>query len=316
MEQILDQFKWQISPGLLDATHLHVESVMEADPHVLIAVTCEDDLIWSPGFYASLLSNSTLILYCVVHHADKFQGTNKVMTLAKPWIDAKRIRFIALSEHVRKYLVDKNGQVSTGVLPPIFEINEKPSGEFEHNAPYFAMQGSIDNSRRAYGEVFSSLGKIVETWLQGSCPHLWVLGNGSLKTVPENVKDLIHIKSGLHYPVYYATLTNAVALFPAFASDEYYRSMASSTVAASIIAGSPLIGSKKLLESYTYLDEASIIVKDDKESEIEAAFRYFSSPPSIRRRKLASLLALRQKLLIDNRRLLESWINTDSAPAR
>ncbi len=46
---------------------------------------------------------------------------------------------------------------------------------------------------------------------------------------------------------------DALAVVPAFASDHYYTTKASSSVAAALICGTPLLASAELLAAYSYL---------------------------------------------------------------
>ena len=51
-------------------------------------------------------------------------------------------------------------------------------------------------------------------------------------------------------------------MLTAFASDEYYVRIASSSIAASLNAASPLLGDARLLHSYTFLTDAAAIIHD------------------------------------------------------
>lgn len=52
---------------------------------------------------------------------------------------------------------------------------------------------------------------------------------------------------------YYRAVAQARAVLPAFASDAYYTHKASSSVAASLICGTPLLADARLLAAYSYL---------------------------------------------------------------
>lgn len=54
---------------------------------------------------------------------------------------------------------------------------------------------------------------------------------------------------------YYARLQKALAVVPGFARDTYYKSKASSSVAAALICCTPLIANRDLMNAYTYLNE-------------------------------------------------------------
>jgi len=54
---------------------------------------------------------------------------------------------------------------------------------------------------------------------------------------------------------------DALAVLPAFASNVYYTTKASSSVAAAIICGTPLLADHELLAAYSYLSEDAVILK-------------------------------------------------------
>jgi hypothetical protein len=81
------------------------------------------------------------------------------------------------------------------------------------------------------------------------------------------------VDSGLAYLPYYAIIARSVALVPSFATDHYYVERASSTVAASLIAGCPLVASRRLLATYTYLDESVVWVQEEDEDEMDVVIR-------------------------------------------
>lgn len=60
---------------------------------------------------------------------------------------------------------------------------------------------------------------------------------------------------------YYAAIESAIALLLAFASKAYYTLKASSSVAASIICGTPLLADSELLAAYTYVSPDAVILK-------------------------------------------------------
>lgn len=54
---------------------------------------------------------------------------------------------------------------------------------------------------------------------------------------------------------YYARLQRALAVVPGFARDTYYKTKASSSVAAALICCTPLIANRDLMTAYSYLNE-------------------------------------------------------------
>ena len=56
---------------------------------------------------------------------------------------------------------------------------------------------------------------------------------------------------------YYRAIRASLAVVPAFASDIYYTKKASSSVAAALIVGTPLLADEQLLKHYTYLSKVA-----------------------------------------------------------
>ena len=54
---------------------------------------------------------------------------------------------------------------------------------------------------------------------------------------------------------YYGIMGSSLGLLTAFASDVYFMEKASSSVAAALLCGVPLVTPKRTLETYTYLTE-------------------------------------------------------------
>lgn len=314
MESINDQIRWLHPPSKLGGMTLDPSEVARLDPHVVIAITCGDDLKERSSTYDDIFEQTRAILYCVVHHAERFKGKSPWARQTRKWIIARRIRFIALSDHVLQTLKPHIGNAPAVTYPPIFDAGAKRVDD-DQKQPYFAMQGNIDTKRRSYKEVFSSLQKhSKETFMSNNIhSHLYVLGRGSLENVPQEIKGMIHIERALKYLDFYNVLANSIAIIPAFASYDYFVNKASSSVPASIISGTPLVVTQELLDSYTYLDKSAVILRKNQESELDAAYRFASLPPLRKSRIAANLLALRQRILRRNRRLLDGWIIFDTS---
>lgn len=60
---------------------------------------------------------------------------------------------------------------------------------------------------------------------------------------------------------YYRTVQEAMAVLPAFASDVYYKTKASSSVATAITCGTPLVADRELLKAYSYLSKEATFIK-------------------------------------------------------
>ena len=54
---------------------------------------------------------------------------------------------------------------------------------------------------------------------------------------------------------YYRTIRSTLAVVPAFASDIYYTKKASSSVAAAMVCGTPLLADQTMVDHYPYLSK-------------------------------------------------------------
>ena len=71
-------------------------------------------------------------------------------------------------------------------------------------------------------------------------------------------------------------MQGAVAVLPAFASPTYLTHKASSSVAAAIIAGTPLLADEALLHAYSYLPQHAVLEQVTGKSEASAMARVAS----------------------------------------
>ena len=69
------------------------------------------------------------------------------------------------------------------------------------------------------------------------------------------------------YISFYRTIAQHAALYPAFCKDQLTLTIkASSTIACALIAGVPLVATKKILAVYDYLEEAAVWLVPDSGS--------------------------------------------------
>jgi hypothetical protein len=257
-------------------------------PDVVVLATGERDFANHADIIHHLFTSSPHTrLLCVVHHAAQWEAgrmPEKLLPFILPWVEAGRITFLTLAPHVAEHLSTVaiptwRGQVSTPARTslrvrvetwvPVFAVAQaglaaqRTSVGVEETA--FAIQGNFDPGRRNYDGVLSRL-----RWDgQAAGLTLHLLGSGKGVKVPQGLEGRVVVDSGLAYLPYYAIIARSVALVPSFATDDYYVERASSTVAASLIAGCPLVASRRLLATYTYLDESVVWVQEEDEDEMD-----------------------------------------------
>jgi hypothetical protein len=315
MSAIVDEFT--LTSPIRNITHpnsLRNDTLDANPPHVIVSATCELDTAWRKETWETVLTESNTFLFCLAHHADQWvEGDNVAMM--KRFAAQNRLDMISLSNHTANYLRTKslptweNGDsVNVRVLPPIFPVNAPgPASKTDLN---LAMQGDFSSARRDYQGIFGGLTGVIEkvdTLANTDNVTLHLLGHGKKPKVPDNVKDRVVFDASLSYPDFYAILSTAYAVLPAFATDHYFDRKASSTVPASIIAGVPLVASEELLNSYTYLPREATWVIQEGESEMDTVKRIISDHAGFEKRRWL-VADTRERLLRENIANAHDWI--------
>lgn len=296
----------------------HAAVDKEAHPDIVVLTTCEHDTLHMPAAIHNLLTNGTAHLFCTVHHADQW-GKGRNVDVIREWAEKGKLDFITLSQHtadflrnrtVAKWNEDFNVKIPIHVLPPVFNV-ELPAYNTTQGIS-LAMQGDYSSARRDYKGIFNHLSGIIEVVRKASSEAssvaLRLIGHGSKPTVPDNVKEFVHFDSSLSYTQFYTLLSQAFSILPAFASNEYYDRKASSTVPASLIAGSPLVANDELLRAYTYYPREAAWVAEEGESEMDVIKRVVNQKDEfMRKREL--IKEAREKLIEDNQSNAQKWVD-------
>jgi hypothetical protein len=249
-------------------------------PDIIVLATCEHDLFAVDTALHHNFEHGTPAqsVVCVIHHADKFKAAEERL---RRWARAGRLRFMTLSTHTAETLrseVDQFGgiykDVHIDVFPPVFPVPLSPTPP-QSNRLSIAIQGNFEDTRRDYLNTFLDFERMIEELPETitSRMQFTILGNGKYLGVPQNILPYVSVNFSLDYITYYNLLHQAFAILPAFADDDYYKTKASSSVPASLIAQSPIVGSPQLLESYKYLSQASTWkAENTSEGEMHAVY--------------------------------------------
>jgi hypothetical protein len=330
----VDQLYSAFAPhaSIFPASHIRdlLYSPNSALPDLIVLATGERDFAYHSDVIHHLFTSSPHTrLLCVVHHAAKWEASHMpkgLMPFVLPWVEAARITFVTLAPHVADHLstvaiptwpgqVSTPGSTGTPVQArvetwvPVFEV--APAGLAAQQTSVgasetaFAIQGNFDPARRNYDRVLSRLrsdGKAA-----GLTLHL--LGSGKGLELPQELEGRVVVDSTLDYLPYYATIARSVALVPSFATEAYYVERASSTVAASLIAGCPLVASRRLFATYTYLDESVAWVQEEDEDEMDVVIRVGHERSAVERSaKNDSVRRRNQELCARSVRQFGQWI--------
>lgn len=314
MSAIVDEFDL-VSPikNITQPTVLRNDT-LQNPPHVVVSTTCELDTPWRKEVFETLLTDSNSFLFCLVHHADQWaKGEN--VDIVKRFAAQGRLDMIALSNHTAEFLRKHalstwmDGEsVRIRVMPPIFPV-ETPGPAMKTELK-LAMQGDFSSARRDYQGIFGGLSSVIDkvaTLPNADNVTLHLLGHGQKPEVPEEIKSRVVFDEDLSYPDFYAILSTAYAVLPAFATDHYYDRKASSTVPASIIAGAPLVASPELLNSYTYLPREAAWEMRKGESELDTVRRVIGDYAGFEKKRWL-IADTRERLLKENIENVHTWI--------
>lgn len=207
------------------------------------------------------------------------------------------------------------------VFVPIFPILESgkenagsEDGQKTEENVALAIQGGV-NAARDYDRIFGYLEDLVHSNLtahERNNVSLHIIGSGSKEDtkpiVPASLSDHVFFDEGLDYIDYYADLSKKSALIPAFAEEEFLTVRSSSSVPASVIAGIPLVATREILDSYSYLTVEDVYLQEAHESELDVIERVVKASHEERRQKITSVGAMRDRMIEDNLHIVGGWI--------
>jgi len=301
--------------------------VTKRRPDILVAGTCELDIIKFKDQLTTLLAARKTYLYCVVHHADHWAG-EKLESAIRPWVEAGMVDFLTLSPHTGEFLKTqtiskwKTTAISTiRHFVPLFPVPlpAVPSGHGNDKEELsFGLQGDYDPTRRDYKSIFVRLGTFLEAasgFSESSGEEsgnrnvtMHLLGHGTRPEVPEMVKDHVKFDEQLNYFQFYSIISRTFALLPAFASNEYLDRKASSSVPAALIGGVPLVATQAVLNAYSYIDKEVVWLQGDKESDLDVVGRILKMGPKERRKKKELVRRKCATIVNQNIKTVEIWL--------
>ncbi|EWC46490.1 hypothetical protein DRE_04213 [Drechslerella stenobrocha 248] len=306
-------------------------------PDIVLSTTCEFDIRHFRANMTQLLEYAHTYVFCFIHHADRWGFEKHHLEEAlSPWVRANRVEFVALSPHTAEYLLEKSLKKwkvvkEEGYQPlirhfvPVFPVQLPPIPDDDNLS--FGLQGDFGPERRNYKMVFERLSEFLKpSALDGRPTHedvdeethnpddnharnitLHLVGHGKHPEVPGQVVNNVVFDEGLNYIDFYTILSRCFALLPAFATPEYLDRKASSTVPASLIAGTPLVATKAIVDAYAYLEEDAVWLQSDNETDFDVIGRVLKLSNDERKAKTARVRQLQQKYINLNIKLARKW---------
>lgn len=254
-----------------------------------------------------------------MHHADHWREAEKKNNIY-PWLQASLAEFWTLSPHTATFLsnVTSNWQNLTSepkirVFVPVFPVTVSNSTTQEQHQQQqqqdlsFAIQGDYDPHRRDYKTIFSRLSTFLQSHTTKTAT-LHLLGQGTRPNVPASIAPHVLFDQNLSYLDFYSVISHASALLPGFASKEYLDRKASSSVPAALIAGTPLVATRAVLEAYAYLDEEAVWLQGEGETEFDVVGRVLEVSVEEREVKSRRVRENRDRIIEGNKKKVAMWV--------
>ncbi|KAF4126990.1 hypothetical protein GMORB2_0728 [Geosmithia morbida] len=304
--------------------------------HVLVSTTCLLDTSVHPAAFRRILDRTDTHLICLVHHADRWEEGESI-DLIRDFAAQGRADFLGLSPHTVQYLRDvtlkkwgtQADAVTTRVLPPVFPVASLPEphgSALGAGGINLALQGDYSSGRRDYVHTFEQLAGLMDELAgkksdgvdqtetdekgqeRGDTVTLHLIGHGNKPDVPDNLTGNVVFDEDLSYPDFYRVLSEAFAVLPAFASDEYLDRKASSTVPAALIAGAPMVATQAILDAYSYLPRDAVWLSEPDEDEMDTIRRFIGDEAAYLERA-TKMREGRARILEENRVHVGEWID-------
>ena len=310
------------------------------EPDVIVSVSCEYDLRELAKRLDFLYEGKKTYLFCTAHYANLWDERHEWIepSLTK-WIEAGLVSVVTLSPHVREAFhkpgwglspweslkghrdVESNETSAPIPWPPVEVFvpvfppsNDSVGGERqgEDEGVSFAIQGGVTDNRD-YSRVMNYLADLQRSTNSISDVSLHIIGSGGWEasvheSVPNSIQSQIFFDNNLDYLDYYAYLGAKTALLPAFSKDEYLETISSSSIPASLIGGIPVVATRAMLKSYSYLREEDVYVQEDGETELEAIHRVVQMSDEDRRAKTKTVNVMRDRMVKSNAKMVGGWI--------
>ncbi|KAK9382921.1 uncharacterized protein V2V93DRAFT_363833 [Kockiozyma suomiensis] len=291
---------------VIDALKTPLDSI-GFTPDFIFLTTCPEDMRAIGKTPLTALLSQGAHVVCIVHeahlwdfhHVDQYATEISYM---RPWIRRDQWHFAALSRHVHTFIrsnfprfLDIEGRDYRPLLfHPVFDFDIPPNHDFNSNEPFAIIPGKFESGRRNYDRIFTEYGHL-------KCDiNLRLLGSGSIPRIAKEMNPKIGFITNLNFFEYFEELSKGVAIIPTLGNEHYLKSQASSTVATSIIAGTPLIASQAFLNAHSQIPLDSVWVQGDDESELQVLQRVGHLPSTEWQRKKDLVVKLRNSMMAEN----------------
>jgi len=285
------------------------DGIRAGDYDVIVLNSCHWAIWWETNIFMALNTSSPHVV-CILHTPHE-EGIGQAKKQYKELGAQGRFSTLALSPHTRdaaRELFDmwatKDHDSSWDKIPvdyfvPIFPALANPKAISKSRIPSkFVIQGSIDTFRRNYDGLIAELLAMMKadprSWgyrqekegspfiplkkpSHGAAPPpftLHLVGHSIREPkIPNEMTNVVHIRDSPDFEEFYHSLSEMDALIPAFSSENYFTSVASSSIPAAVMTRTPVLASPAHVRAYAYLAPPGVIVRPSSMSDAEAIAR-------------------------------------------
>ncbi|KAK9455023.1 hypothetical protein V1511DRAFT_499206 [Dipodascopsis uninucleata] len=274
-------------------------------PDFVFLTTCPEDMRTLGKGLHDILTAGTHIM-CIVHEAHLWDYRNieqyeNEIAFMRPWVERGQWHFATLSRHVHtfvrsnfpKFLEMPDRDFRPLLFHPVFDFSVPANPDFSA-MPFAIIPGKFETERRNYQAIFDQYNLL-------NCDiALRLVGSGKIPDVQEHLNPKIGFITNLNFFEFFSEMSKGVAIIPTLGNEHYLKSQSSSTVATSIIAGTPLIASQQFLYAHSQIPVDAVWVQGDGESELEVLARVGKLGPTAWAEKKLRVTQLRSQLIREN----------------
>ncbi|KAK9474715.1 uncharacterized protein V1510DRAFT_411776 [Dipodascopsis tothii] len=256
-------------------------------PGLVLLISCPEDSLAMLSVITSFIDRGSKFL-CVVQDASKWDlnesdGSlspykSQIEYMKRPLLRGQW-QLLTLSPHVTRYAQEhfshffQSGTYIDFSLPsvmstvaPVFKSSEYEIISIDpKQKPYVVIVGSLNSAIRDYDSAFDQIEEFkpeIDVHVVGSGDAEWKL--------TDDVAARVIFKKDLPYDEYYKEIAGAVAILPFIKDKDLLAFRTTPSVAASLTAGTPMLASSELLDTYTQIPGDSIWYQKTGEPEFQS----------------------------------------------
>ncbi|KAK9380784.1 uncharacterized protein V2V93DRAFT_369578 [Kockiozyma suomiensis] len=285
-------------------------------PDLILLLSCPEDVRALQHPLHHMLHRGARVM-CVVREAHKWSIKDSHSTVSsyehqinfiKPWVLNRQFDFLTLSDYAQRY-VQENFPEFLGTGPDVKYNSAIMYPAFIPSGTAYTM--SLDLPRVAITTI--TLENIVERYVFQQPATIFKVAEAYVDRKDLFYKDNMKGKSALslRFAANIKNIGQSIAAISAFDGDENFESRTSMAIAASMIAGTPLVVSRKLQKYYDFPLGRAVWIQNYGESEREVVKRIFEAGSREWRTRKIAMVLLREQLIMRNFGLFEEILGVD-----